>query len=266
MTSTDIIALVGAAAWLPQIATWIYRAAIRPRIRIIPDKHVEIGFTTFGPIFNLRVGFSAERKDAIVDGISVELTHESGATHRLDWSGMLENFSQIIGPAGIRQSVERESPPIAIKLSTITLQEKLIRFQESRFHDSKRPLESAVFNHLNYLRSRTDKFREETLNSKETQTLLDLYRQAFWWKAGTYKLVFLISSPDRAGVEKEVYTFSLSQSDIDDLGCNINTVKLDLAAFFNIDLEGFKYPTIPWNWKNLALRPGTSASIIKHRH
>jgi hypothetical protein len=258
MTSTDIIALVGAAAWLPQIATWVYRVVARPRVRIIPDKEVQIGFTTYGPIFNLRVGLAVERKDAIVDGVFVELTHESGATHRLDWVGMIETFSQIIGPAGIRQSVERESPPIALKLSTNALQEKLIRFQESKFHDSKRPLESAVSNHLNYLRSRTENFRKETLNSKETQALLDFYRQAFWWKAGAYRVVFGVSSPDRASIKNEIYTFSLSQSDVDGLSSNVNTVKMDLEALLNSDLEGFKHPVIPWSWKNLTLQPVAS--------
>lgn len=263
MTITEIAALVGALAWVPQITTWIYRAVTRPRVRIIPDKIVQIGFTTYGPIVNLRMGFSVELKDAIVDGVFVELTHESGATHRLDWVGMVETFSQIIGPAGIRQSVERESPPIAIKLSTNALQEKLVRFQESGFHDSKRQLESIVANHLNYLRSRTEKFREEALNSKETQALLDFYRQAFWWKAGTYKVAFGISSPDRADTKKEFYAFSLSQSDVDQLSFNVNLVKMDLEVQLNSDVENFVPSATPWNWRNVSLQ--SFAKAISHR-
>ena len=78
MTPTEIVAYIGAAAWLPQIATWIYRKVVQPIVTIVPDKYAEVGFTSYGPIFNMRMAFSAENKDVIVDGFELLLQHSDG--------------------------------------------------------------------------------------------------------------------------------------------------------------------------------------------
>jgi hypothetical protein len=71
MTAAELAAYIGAAAWLPQIATWVYRWFVRPKITITPDRYGEVGFTSFGPIFNLRMAFASDRKDAIIDGFEL---------------------------------------------------------------------------------------------------------------------------------------------------------------------------------------------------
>lgn len=38
MTPTEIAAYIGAAAWLPQIATLIYKRVVKPIVTIVPDK------------------------------------------------------------------------------------------------------------------------------------------------------------------------------------------------------------------------------------
>jgi len=48
MTPAEIAAYIGAAAWLPQIATLIYRYFVQPVVTIIPDKYAEVGFTSLG--------------------------------------------------------------------------------------------------------------------------------------------------------------------------------------------------------------------------
>jgi hypothetical protein len=39
MTPAEVAAYVGAAAWLPQIAAWLYRAFVSPKIIIVPDAY-----------------------------------------------------------------------------------------------------------------------------------------------------------------------------------------------------------------------------------
>src|SRR5690348_9666774 len=58
MKPEEIAAYIGAAAWLPQIITWLYRGIVRPSVRLVPNQYAEAGFTSLGPIFNLRMAFS----------------------------------------------------------------------------------------------------------------------------------------------------------------------------------------------------------------
>ena len=38
----EIAAYVGAAAWLPQIVALVYRATVRPKVTIVPEKQAEM--------------------------------------------------------------------------------------------------------------------------------------------------------------------------------------------------------------------------------
>ncbi len=58
LNTTDIVAYLGAAAWLPQILNWIFIYFTKPAVTITPDKFASLGYTTFGSIFNLRLSRS----------------------------------------------------------------------------------------------------------------------------------------------------------------------------------------------------------------
>src|SRR3989304_9497204 len=103
MTPAEIAAYIGAAAWLPQIAAWIYRYFVQPAVTVVPDKYAEVGFTSFGPIFNMKMAFSADNKDLIIDGFELLIRHSDGASRTLRWSGLSETFSEITDAAGNRQ-------------------------------------------------------------------------------------------------------------------------------------------------------------------
>ena len=38
MNAAEIAAYVGAGAWLPQIATWVYRSVVRPVATLVPEE------------------------------------------------------------------------------------------------------------------------------------------------------------------------------------------------------------------------------------
>lgn len=150
MSPTEIAAYLGAAAWLPQIIYWIYRLYITPQITIVPDKLLELSFTSLGPSLNLRMAFSADRKDAIIDSFEVILKHEDGEERTLRWSGMNETFSEVTDSMGNRQVISKEQPAIAFKIGTESLLEKFVRFHEPRFYDSMRPLVNELTNHFDF--------------------------------------------------------------------------------------------------------------------
>jgi hypothetical protein len=62
----DWVAISGALAWTPHVFAAVRKAITKPEIRIIITRFGEIGFTTFGPIFNLGLAFSVKNHDIVV--------------------------------------------------------------------------------------------------------------------------------------------------------------------------------------------------------
>ncbi len=252
MTPTEIVAYIGAAAWLPQIATWIYRKVVQPIVTIVPDNYAEVGFTSYGPIFNMRMAFSAENKDLIIDGFELLLKHSDGDTHILRWAGLKETFSEITDASGNRQVIERDQIPIAIKIGTESLIEKFVRFQEPRYHESDRPPISDLIAHFNFLkRSNPENYVSQTLSSKELFSVLETRQKAFWWKPGHYQIVLKLSSPRKFKLTHSQFDFTLTSIDIDRLKENLNNLEIDLKNIIKSNLPDFTSEVINWNWANV---------------
>ena len=252
MTPTEIVAYIGAAAWLPQIATWIYRKVVQPIVTIVPDNYAEVGFTSYGPIFNMRMAFSAENKDLIIDGFELLLKHSDGDTHTLRWAGLKETFSEIIDASGNRQIIERDQTPIAIKIGTESLIEKFVRFQEPRYHEIDRPAISDLIAHFNFLkRSNPENYVSQTLSSKELFSVLETRQKAFWWKPGHYQIILRLSSPKKFSLTHSLFDFTLTSIDIDRLKENLNNLEIDLKNIIQSNLPDFQNEVINWNWSNV---------------
>lgn len=201
-TPAEIAAYVGAAAWLPQIISLGYRAAVRPKVTIVPEKQVEIGYTSFGPIFNLRLAVSAARKDTIIDHVGASIKHEDGATHEFAWAGMRETFSEIKDLSGNMQFVERDYSPIALVLSRFGVIERFFRFQVPSFHSQLKAVLRVAADHQAYLKSMKPDYHEDLLNSKEVHDVLACYEQFFFWKSGRYTVEFSVKSPGKVILAK----------------------------------------------------------------
>ena len=48
MNWAELVACIGAAAWLPHILRWFYIWFSKPELRFVPESSVEIGYTTLG--------------------------------------------------------------------------------------------------------------------------------------------------------------------------------------------------------------------------
>jgi hypothetical protein len=206
-TPAEIAAYVGAAAWLPHIASWAYQRFVSPILRIIPQRQVQLGFTTYGPIFNVRLSLSADQKDVIIEHMAVRLQHEHGEVHRFEWTGLQEMFSEITDEQGNRQLVERDQPAIALKVSTQLLLEKFVRFQDLTYHERHEERVAKVFAHQDFLKKGSPNYREETLQSKEAHDLMEFYKGEFWWKPGKCTATFSIQSSNRAKLRTASFSF-----------------------------------------------------------
>lgn len=254
MNAAEIVAYVGAAAWLPQIATWVYKRFVTPKLTIVPGE-AQIGFSRFGAIFNVRIAFSVERKDLIIDGFAVTLKHEDGEVHALRWYGLSEEFSEMTDEAGNRTIIKRDQAPIALKIGTESLVEKFVRFQEPKFHDAGKPLLSKLVAHYNFLKESGDPdFAKALLASKELHDVVRINQGWFWWRTGKYDVTFQISSPKRFSFPESKFSFELPQLDVDHLRHNIKNIEIDLHNLIKSSLPSYKPDNVVWNWANVPLR------------
>ena len=70
MTGSDIIAIVGvaigAAALIPQIIQWIYKAIRKPTLEILSARVVSLTYTSSGPFLQIALSISSQHRDVIV--------------------------------------------------------------------------------------------------------------------------------------------------------------------------------------------------------
>jgi hypothetical protein len=247
-TPAEVAAYVGAAAWLPQILSLIYKTIVIPKVTIIPEKKVEIGYTAFGPIFNLRLAISAARKEAVIDYVGASIRHKDGSEHKLEWHGMRETFSQIIDPSGKMGFIERDYSPIALVLARFGVIERHFRFQDPAFHAKEQVGVRAAVDHQAFLKSKKADYHQELLESKEVHNILDLYQQSFFWKAGKYTLRFFVKSPNKLSLTDSKYLFELKSYEVEVLKKNLSHFRTVMSNQFKSDIEGFKPEDIRWNW------------------
>ncbi len=257
MNPTEFAAYLGAAAWLPQIGTWLYRAVTRPKVLVVPEKTVEIGYTTLGPIFNLRLALSVARKDIVIDSLKVQIRHADGDEHVLTWVGTQEILSEISDGLGHRQRVEKFEGAIALKLSTVSLVEKLIQFQDASFLEQRRRFSDEFLGAMAFRRDQGAGAVEAVRDSEVFRALVEFCRSSFWWKAGKYSARFVVGSPQRYNLAEHEFFFELQQHDVDALKKNLSANDDFLNQLPFVGETDYQSPQIEWVWRNPILERST---------
>ncbi len=254
LSTTAIVAYLGAAAWFPQILNWVYIYFTKPVLTITPAKFVSIGHTTFGPIFNLRLSINVDKKDTLIDFIGIELCHQSGSKHNFEWMGMTEFFSEVKNNKGENQVVQRDIVPISIKLSTLSLVERFFRFQDSIFIQSNKIELDKATETQQYMKKNKLDYYDEFLKSKEFHDYLKFTRTSFYWQAGTYTVTFYVRSPEKIKFKKTIFKLELTQNNVDMLINNLNEIKTDIEFLIKKpDLPDFSGQQGNWAWCNVNL-------------
>jgi hypothetical protein len=254
MDSAELAAYIGAAAWAPHLLSWAHNFLTAPRVRIIPDKSIEIGFTSNGPILNLTLAISSENKDSLIDNINIQLRHEEGDVHEIIWQGYEEKFSILDSNSAIHQTVKKDGRPIALKISTDGLVERFFRFQDDHFWIDHREKSDALINQIEYLRRTNNITPEDTEKLKEYESFSETYTDHFWWKTGTYRVKFQISSPNASQLIDSDFYFSLSKKDVEMLSANKIFVKQEFKNALFSAVKGYESTQIRWNWRYVNLR------------
>lgn len=250
-TTSEIIGIIGAAAWLPQIGGWIYSAFSRPKIDLVPAPLPQVGYTCLGPIFNLTCAISASRKDAIISKMTANLRHETGRTLAFSWKTLNETFSNIRSTTGETAEVTKNQPAVALKVSTLALSEKMVGFQDQGFQNETMKLFIAVDEQKAYLDKTDSNAKESILKSKQFFDLIDYFKRNCVWQEGRYDVLLKITIIGVKTPAEANFFFVLSKADATRLDENVQYIQEHFIDRLNPPLKLPK--DYAWHWANPAI-------------
>lgn len=220
---------------------------------IVPARTAQVGFTRLGPIFNLNMALTSDRKSAIIESFDATLKHQDGESRSLAWAGMSETFSEITDPLGNRQVVARETS-VAFKIAPDVLLEKFVRFQEPRFIEQTRGAINELLSHFTFLKNTSEDFVVQVLQSKELHNALEAQRNCFWWKAGRYEVTFSMGAAKPLKLEKYSYYFDLTTADVEALKQDFATLEADFRNVINSNFPEHEPAPVNWTWRSVTLQ------------
>lgn len=244
-TSTDLVAFIGAGAWIPQIVTWISAYLKAPKLRAIPAATVEIGYTTFGPIVNLPISFSVQAADALIDKITLEAVHEKGDRRSLVWKWMNETQHQIRAPDGsFTSEAVRIQQAIALRVGLLAQIDRTVGFQDPDFDARSQELVAKLGPRINQLREQHgDHFFDQLLQSLEFREVRGAFIDNMYWRDGTYTFEVRMYESRLKSPHLLRFQTTLSSSDVEQLRANCNQLEVAFRAMWQ---QGSPGPT--WNW------------------
>jgi len=252
MDATFIVALIGAAAWLPQIITWITNLIVKPKLHFVPEETSEIGYTFFGPIFNQSFAISTSNKDALIERVAIRIVHETGAKHEFWWKFLDERGPEITSlSTGERAEWRKNQPAIALKVSTLGLAEKKIGFQDLSYQGKLMTLlqrYQEIESHLEKTKPQT--YLDEAVKSKEFLDLIEYIKSGFYWLEGKYDVYLFVYEASLKKPHIENFKLELSKANIEQLEKNIKITQdhfRDLVLFKGKEKER---PIYNWRWVN----------------
>jgi hypothetical protein len=233
MSTADIVAYIGAAAWVPQILTWLYKAWAKPRVSVSPAPTVDLTYDDSGPVVTLAFSISVERHDVIIESMELHMRHEHGDERTLSWvtAGDLSGQSS--------------APVTAIKVATTGLSDLRVIFRDIKSSKELRKRRDEIINQFNFLCTSMPNPLELVLKSKEAHEARLQSDQSWYWKPGKYNFDVMLRS--KAGVHFEELEIYLSQADSDFLKQNCELFPEFLSAVV-LEASGQPASFPKWKW------------------
>lgn len=247
MKLIDWVAILGALAWMPHLISQFKQWFSRSKIRVITHRFAEIGFTTHGPIFNIRIAFSVEHKDIVVSDLKIRLKHESGEEKIFEWQGITQQVGKLTAPDSSVMPFEKEQSVLAIKLNEKEIEERFIKCQEASFIASKQEYESKAIKKIAYLKSEDKYDPKDFLREQEMTELYSFNKHAFPWKQGRYAVTIELKSPEKFQIVDNQREFLLSHLDIEELAKNKNMIEQDYRRMLLGSQE--EDEEVVWQWR-----------------
>lgn len=244
MSLIDIVAILGALAWMPQIFTWIYKWLRRPEVSIFHDSESEVGCIKNGCAFNVRLSFLSRKKHALIDDIQLLLTDKNGASHTLKWIWHSETLYELLGPEG-NATMSKQQNAIAINAYEDALIEKFVGFQSVEFIEERKRLSYLLQTFIENQKSGGCLKVDQVKASKEYNDLVRLYKSCFLWKSGEYNCILKVHIADINQVVEHKFKFVLSDIEEDALRKNLDIARVAIDCEF---VDPASPITSTWFW------------------
>jgi PAS domain-containing protein len=222
MSTADIVAYIGAAAWLPQIGQWVYQFWTRPRLRVVPSAAIGITFTPAGPLVQLTCSINTDRRDTLIERMEIEVRHEQGEKRTFLWLFVSEFNQQLTAPTGEVLNFGRNQPATAIKLSTQSLSDRVILFQDVQSSKASRETIENLMDQYRFLKTSSEDAIVALSRSKEYRDARESFERSFSWKPGSYAMSVSLYSTELSKGHHQKFGFNLSVPDSDILKTNDN--------------------------------------------
>ena len=246
MKIIDWVAILGAMAWLPHLILFLKSYLTKPEVRIITQKSTEIGFTTLGPIFNMRIAFSVKNHDLVISNLKAKITHDNGEVKLFEWQGIKQQVLKMNTSEG-SIPYEKENSVLAIKLNQKDVEERIIQLRVNNYLEAKKKIEDIAIKKLSFTKEQDNYDPIDFLKTQEAKDLYSYIKQAFSWKTGTYKVKYEIESPDKFNLVGNNYEFSLTPLDIEDLEKNREIIEQEYINSF-VSEKHEKHKEVSWKW------------------
>jgi hypothetical protein len=253
MTPADIAAWIGASAWIPQIGRWVYSLWEKPKLRILPSATVTLGYTNLGPSVQLTASLSTDRRNALIERVDLEVSHELGEKRQLTWVLISEFGQQMTGPTGEVINFGRSEPATAIKITTDALTPRQILFQDPAFAQKATMLGEQVLEHYRYLKPKDENPLKTLLESKELRPAREHFERAFYWKPGRYAFQISLRSASSKQSHVQKFEIQLSNVDSDRLASNCGLFAEYVSAAI-LDTDGVPSKNPAWKWLSTPIR------------
>jgi len=181
---SDIVALVGAFAWLPHI--WRYFQ--KPKTTPIAGGQVEIGFSTLGPLFNPKIAFRVENRVALVTGIEFKLLHERGQCTTFRCSQLVEYGAQTESTSGEKAVHQRQQDVVALVLNPMSIVERKVNSRELGCLARLETLNIDLGRAIDRTRRTDPAWIDDLVRTGEYAAVAKLLEDSFVWQAGNYKV------------------------------------------------------------------------------
>lgn len=250
--STFVLALLGSLAWVPQVISWGHSFFTKPKLRFVPDGTTEIGYTFFGPILNHFFAISSDRKDALIEKMTLKITHEKGEKHDFYWKFLDEKGPELTSVSGESAQWRKNQSAIALKVNTTGLTEKKIGFQDTDYQDKLMSLVKVHSEKLFYLeKTQPQNYKDDAIKAKEFIDVQDFIKTGFYWKEGTYVVDLLVYETTLKEPHKESFEFELTKPDIELLEKNIGETQAYLKnVILNKGEDPKTWPQHYFSWAN----------------
>lgn len=243
-------AIVGAAAWLPQIIYIIYLLFVKPSLYFSSAISIEVGYSLFGPILNPSFAISTSRKNALIEKIELLIIHQSGERHNFIWKFLEEKYFETRTLTGETIETKKSQQAIALKITLPGLVEKIIRFHDISFSEEREEIEVELFEEEDHLmKTKPDNFPDSLFKTKIFRKYLGLIKKGFYWKEGKYEVHINAQEKSSKKLHVEKFSFNLRKTDVDILEKNVKrTIVFLKEEYLYKSGKIKKLSGKPWNW------------------